>query len=132
MNKAKLLIALTAIAGSVMGPTAAALAGEGGAAGAAAFRVEGGAVTGVAVAASVGKQDAFAGAFNDIDENMNSAVAIGSAGTIALTNVQAASLANVTPTADPALGTAQANELDDYRVNINATGTGAVADFDTP
>jgi hypothetical protein len=131
-NKAKLLIALTATAAGIFGSASNAFAGEGGAAGAAAFRVEGGAVTGVAVAASVGKQDAFAGAFNDIGANMNSAMALGSAGVITMTTLNATSLASVNSAADTQLGIAQGNELDTYRVNINAVPTGTVADFDTP
>jgi hypothetical protein len=139
-NKAKLLVALTATAASIFGAASHALAGQGGAAGAAAFRVNNNAVTGVAVAAAVGKQDAFAGAFNDIGggtggAGLNSAVALGSAGIISTGVLDATDLQSLTGGADDAGRVAQNNELGNYRVNINAVtgGTGdTVADFNAP
>lgn len=134
-HKVKLLIALIATAAGVFGAASNAFAGQGGAAGAAAFRIQGGAVTGVAVAASVGKNDAAAAAFNDITNNRNSAAALGSAGVITTGVLNAESLASLAGGADGALGTGQANDLANYRVNINAVtgGTGGtVADFEVP
>lgn len=90
--KQKLIVALFAAA-SVCGLSSAAFAGEGGAAGAAAFTLDDtGAVTGVAVAASIGKTDAAAAAFNSVGsvgagEITNFAYALGSAGVITLTSI---------------------------------------------
>lgn len=68
-----------------------ARAGEGGVAGSAAFTVQGGAVTGVAVSAAVGKENAAAHSFNynGLNTNglQNSAFAIGTAGTLSLTGL---------------------------------------------
>ncbi|KOP25539.1 hypothetical protein AMR41_14580 [Hapalosiphon sp. MRB220] len=115
--KQKLAVALFA-ATSICGLSSAAFAGEGGAAGAAAFTINAGAVTGVAVAASVGKQDAAAAAFNVPDVTavgaggvQNYAYALGSAGVITMTDIAETDATNIAGGADPALGTAQGNLL---------------------
>jgi len=85
----KLSISLFAATASVLSFSSGAFAGEGGAAGAAAFTIEGGVVTGVAVAASVGKNDAGAAAFNNPDTSYNSAFALGSGGKVSFGNMGA-------------------------------------------
>lgn len=84
----KASVALAATAVSLVGFTSIARAGEGGVAGAAAFTVEGTEVTGVAVSAAVGKENAAAHSFNYDGSNdnglQNSAFAIGTAGVISL------------------------------------------------
>ena len=113
MLKYQHLTLLTTLLGALsLAP--AAQAGEGGAAGAAAFSIDGGGnVTGVAVAAAVGKQDAFAGALNDPAlANANTAFALGSAGVITVTSIDiVGGFTGVSGTADPALGTPQANNF---------------------
>ncbi|WP_231599550.1 hypothetical protein, partial [Crocosphaera watsonii] len=115
----KHLLTATIIAG-VFGVSSSAQAGEGGAAGAAAFSIDAGAVTGVAVAAAVGKQDAFAAAFNVNDTGFNlpaaalannTAFALGSAGVIQITTAAPGSFANVSGNQDPDLETAQENQF---------------------
>lgn len=73
---------------SAFGFATAARAGEGGVAGSAAFTVDGTEVTGVAVSAAVGKENAAAHAFNYDGTNdnglQNSAFAIGTAGTLSM------------------------------------------------
>jgi hypothetical protein len=70
------------------GLSTVARAGEGGVAGSAAFTVVGTEVTGVAVSAAVGKENAAAHAFNYDGTNdnglQNSAFALGTAGTLSL------------------------------------------------
>jgi hypothetical protein len=87
----KVSVALAATAASLIGFTSIARAGEGGVAGAAAFTVEGGNVTGVAVSAAVGKEDAAAAAFNydptASNGVTNSAFAIGTAGVITANSI---------------------------------------------
>lgn len=107
----KLSISLLAATASVLSLSSGAFAGEGGAAGAAAFTIDGTAVTGVAVAASVGKNDASAAAFNNVDGNFNSAFALGSAGAISMEGIGDPDAAEMTGTADTQLGVAQANDL---------------------
>lgn len=107
----KLSISLFAATASVLSFSSGAFAGEGGAAGAAAFTIDGTAVTGVAVAASVGKNDASAAAFNNVDGNFNSAFALGSSGAIDMEGIGDPDAAVMTGTADTALGTAQENDL---------------------
>lgn len=76
---------------SSLGFSTVARAGEGGVAGSAAFTVSGGEVTGVAVSAAVGKENAIAHAFNYNGGNanglQNSAFALGTAGTVSLSNL---------------------------------------------
>ena len=111
----KLSISLFAATASVLSFSSGAFAGEGGAAGAAAFTIDGTAVTGVAVAASVGKQDAGAAAFNMIDANsnpLNSAFALGSAGVISMENIGAGDgTQSMTGTLDTQIGVAQENSF---------------------
>jgi hypothetical protein len=87
----KVSVALAATAASLVSFTSIARAGEGGVAGAAAFTVEGGSVTGVAVSAAVGKEDAAAAAFNYAPTASNgvtnSAFAIGTAGVITANSI---------------------------------------------
>jgi hypothetical protein len=87
----KVSVALAATAASLVGFTSIARAGEGGVAGAAAFTVEGNSVTGVAVSAAVGKEDAAAAAFNydptASNGVTNSAFAIGTAGVITANSI---------------------------------------------
>jgi hypothetical protein len=82
MKKA-IIAVLTGIA--TLGYGATAFAGEGGVAGAAAFTIDGGNVTGVAVAAAVGKQDASAFAHQGGADIPNVAGALGSDGVITQT-----------------------------------------------
>lgn len=107
----KLSISLFAATASVLSLSSGAFAGEGGAAGAAAFTIEEDKVTGVAVAASVGKNDASAAAFNDVTLKENSAFALGSAGAIDMQGIGDPDGAAMTGTADTQIGVAQANEL---------------------
>ncbi|MEL6459308.1 MAG: hypothetical protein AAFQ91_13775 [Cyanobacteria bacterium J06621_15] len=113
----KLSISLFAATASVLSFSSGAFAGEGGAAGAAAFTINdtSGNVTGVAVAASVGKNDAGAAAFNMIDANsnpLNSAFALGSGANIDMQNIGAGDgTQSMTGALDTNLGTAQVNEL---------------------
>jgi hypothetical protein len=87
----KISVALAATAASLVGFTSTARAGEGGVAGAAAFTVNGTQVTGVAVSAAVGKEDAAAAAFNYAPTASNgvtnSAFAIGTAGVITANSI---------------------------------------------
>lgn len=107
----KLFISLFAATTSLFSLSSTAFAGEGGAAGAAAFTIEGGVVTGVAVAAAVGKNDASAAAFNNVTDDFNSAFALGSAGAIQMTDIGNPESAAMVGGEDPALTTAQANDL---------------------
>ncbi|MBV6626021.1 MAG: hypothetical protein KI793_24330 [Rivularia sp. (in: Bacteria)] len=108
----KLSISLFAATASILSLSSGAFAGEGGAAGAAAFTIDDtGSVTGVAVAASVGKNDASAAAFNNVDGNFNSAFALGSAGVIDMQGIGDPDAAAMTGADDPDLSTAQANDL---------------------
>lgn len=85
------------------------MAGKGGAAGSAAFQTDGSSsVIGVAVSAAVGKQDAFAGAFNDSVNGNNTAFAQGWAGTIAVMGLGSMS---ITSSNDPDLTTSQQNSF---------------------
>ena len=69
------------------------------------------AVTGVAVAAAVGKNDASAAAFNNVTDEFNSAFALGSAGAIDMQGIGDPDGAAMTGTADTQLGSEQTNEL---------------------
>ncbi|MDY6899554.1 MAG: hypothetical protein SWZ49_15970 [Cyanobacteriota bacterium] len=116
----KISISLFAATASLLSFSSGAFAGEGGAAGAAAFTIDGTdptnpVVTGVAVAASVGKQDAGAAAFNMIDANdnaLNSAFALGSAGVITMDNIGAGDgTQNMAGSADVDVTVAQENSF---------------------
>ena len=123
----KLSISLFAATASLISFSSGAFAGEGGAAGAAAFTIDNGNVTGVAVAASVGKNDASAAAFNNPATSYNSAFALGSSGKISFTNMGAE---DGTTTMDgevaPALATPQANDLTGNATIQLGTGDGDV------
>lgn len=103
------------------GLSTAARAGEGGVAGSAAFTVDGaGNVTGVAVSAAVGKENAMAHSFNYDGQNpnglQNSAFALGTAGTL-----------NLAGLGDPAgfgLNTIEDSDRGTDQVNSFAAGGG--------
>jgi hypothetical protein len=114
----KLAIAFLAVGTGVFGLSSGAFAGSGGAAGSAAFTVTGDKVTGVAVSAAVGKDNAAASAFNS--GGNNSAYALGSAGTISINNMGSGANNNngflnptpsMTGSPDNARATAQNNDL---------------------
>ena len=114
-----------------------AQAGEGGAAGAAAFSIDaGGNVTGVAVAAAVGKQDAFAGALNDpAGVNANTAFALGSAGVITVVSIdQLTGFTDVQGSADTALEVDQANSFgsDAATISIGTVGGDPLVNLGNP
>jgi hypothetical protein len=110
INK-NIAIALVA-ASSVFGLTSAAFAGEGGAAGAASFTIDAtsGKVSGVAVAASVGKQDAIAAAYNTT-AGYNSAFAQGSAGVITMSKAGDPTTVGTSSAVDTNLTGLQGNAL---------------------
>ena len=122
----KLSISLFAATASLLSFSSGAFAGEGGAAGAAAFTITGTEVTGVAVAASVGKNDAGAAAFNDVDAQFNSAYALGSAGKIDIVGMGDPTAAGMAGEQDPDLATAQANDLTGSATIQLGTGSGEV------
>ena len=117
------------VVGSALGLTTVARAGEGGIAGSAAFTVNGTDVTGVAVSAAVGKENASAAAFNydasTASGLQNSAWSLGSAGKQDFTDVGDPTGFGVTTTEDTGRGTAQANTFsaNAFEVKIG-TGTG--------
>ena len=107
-----------------------ARAGEGGVAGSAAFTVNSGAVTGVAVSAAVGKENAAAHSFNYNGTNanglQNSAFALGTAGTLSLNNLGDPAGFNLNTIQDSARATAQVNTFTaGYTINLGTT-SGAV------
>ncbi|MGD2182207.1 hypothetical protein [Lusitaniella coriacea] len=107
---AKVLAAVLALGSFGVAP--AAFAGEGGAAGAAAFTINPftNTVTGAAVAAGVGKNNAAAAAFNN-PGGFNSAYGVGASGATILTNIGNPFTAGISTLNDPNLGTPQANQL---------------------
>ena len=108
----KISLLIAAITASIFGIASHALAGEGGAAGSAAFQLNSsGTVTGVAVSAAIGKQDAFAGAFNDSSTGMNTAFAQGSAGVIGVNTLGSMTIGSISSSPDTSLGTAQGNSF---------------------
>ena len=107
-----------------------ARAGEGGVAGSAAFTVQGGAVTGVAVSAAVGKENAAAHSFNYNGTNtnglQNSAFAIGTAGTLSINGLGDPAGFNLNTVQDTARPIAQSNSFTaGYTINLG-TASGAV------
>ena len=107
-----------------------ARAGEGGIAGSAAFTVDGGAVTGVAVSAAVGKENAAAHSFNYNGSNdnglQNSAFAIGTAGTLSINGLGDPAGFSLNTVEDSDRGTAQGNSFTaGYTIQLG-TGTGDV------
>ncbi|MBE9164687.1 MULTISPECIES: hypothetical protein [Microcoleaceae] len=104
-----------------------ARAGEGGVAGSAAFTVGANSlVTGVAVSAAVGKENAAAHSFNYSGLNtnglQNSAFAIGTAGTLSLNALGDPAGFNLNTVQDSARGTAQVNTFTaGYTINLGTT-----------
>ncbi|MEG4860525.1 hypothetical protein QUB75_27825 [Microcoleus sp. K1-B6] len=93
-----------------------ARAGEGGVAGSAAFTVDAnGGVTGVAVSAAVGKENAAAHSFNYSGDNenglQNSAFAIGTAGTLSLNGLGDPAGFSLNTVEDSARGVEQENSF---------------------
>ena len=122
------------VVGSALGLTTVARAGEGGIAGSAAFTVNGNDVTGVAVSAAVGKENASAAAFNYDASNasglQNSAWSLGSAGIQDFNSVGDPAGFDVVTTEDSARGTAQANTFsaNAFEVKIGTTSGNTVVD----
>ena len=129
---------LTVVSGLVvlnaLGFATVARAGEGGIAGSAAFTVDGGNVTGVAVSAAVGKENASAAAFNyEVGSGLqNSAWALGTAGTQDFTGVGDPLGFNVTPNADGDRATAQSNTFSAGTVNVQIGTTAGDAVVEAP
>ncbi len=117
---------------SALGLATVARAGEGGVAGSAAFTVDGGNVTGVAVSAAVGKENASAAAFNYESGSgvQNSAWSLGTAGTQDFTSVGDGTGFNVTSTEDSARGTDMTNSFsaDPFSIKLGTTSGDAVVD----
>ena len=117
---------------SALGLATVARAGEGGVAGSAAFTVDGGNVTGVAVSAAVGKENASAAAFNyEVGSGVqNSAWSLGTAGTQDFTAVGDGAGFNVTSTEDSARGITQANTFsaDPFSIKLGTTSGDTVVD----
>jgi hypothetical protein len=110
-----------ALLGAV-GFASSARAGEGGIAGSAAFTINAGAITGVAVSAAVGKENASAAAFN-YEAGLgiqNAAWALGSAGIQDFTAVGDINGLNVTPVAEAVAdrATAQGNTFSAGTVTV--------------
>ncbi|NEQ71855.1 MAG: hypothetical protein F6K23_01425 [Okeania sp. SIO2C9] len=121
---------LTVVGGLVilnaLGFATVARAGEGGIAGSAAFTVVNDAVTGVAVSAAVGKENASAAAFNyEAGTGLqNSAWALGSAGIQGFGGVGDPTGFSVNPVEDTARGTTQDNTFSAGTVTVQL-GTAA-------
>ena len=117
---------------SALGLATVARAGEGGVAGSAAFTVDGGNVTGVAVSAAVGKENASAAAFNYESGNgvQNSAWSLGTAGTQDFSAVGDANGFNVTSTEDSARGTDQVSgfSADPFSIKLGTASGDTVVD----
>jgi hypothetical protein len=134
----KLILAVVAAFISFFGLASAAKAGEGGAAGAAAFSLSNNQVTGAAVSAAVGKQNAAATATNraghtrttitngvtttTLSPAVNTASAVGSAGTVSIGTNGAIKSTTETGT----LGTAQNNQFNRAPQIPVTTGIGTV------
>jgi hypothetical protein len=119
-----------ALLGAV-GFASSARAGEGGIAGSAAFTIDGTNITGVAVSAAVGKENASAAAFNyDATATgglQNSAWALGTAGIQDFAAVGDFNGFNVTPAADPNHGSAKANTFSAGTVTVQLGTVGGDA-----
>ena len=117
---------------SALGLATVARAGEGGVAGSAAFTIDGGNVTGVAVSAAVGKENASAAAFNyEVGSGVqNSAWSLGTAGTQDFTAVGDANGFNVTSNEDSARGTEMTNSFsaDPFSIKLGTTSGDTVVD----
>ena len=117
---------------SALGLATVARAGEGGTAGSAAFTVDSGNVTGVAVSAAVGKENASAAAFNyEVGSGVqNSAWSLGTAGTQDFTAVGDGAGFNVTSTEDSARGTDMTNSFsaDPFSIKLGTKSGDSVVD----
>lgn len=116
---------------SALGLATVARAGEGGTAGSAAFTVDsGGKVTGVAVSAAVGKENASAAAFNYESGSgvQNSAWSLGTAGTQDFQAVGDADGFNVNSTEDTDRTTGAANELDPFGIKLGTSAGESLVD----
>ena len=117
---------------SALGLATVARAGEGGTAGSAAFTIDAGNVTGVAVSAAVGKENASSAAFNYEAGSgvQNSAWSLGTAGTQDFTSVGDANGFNATSTEDSARGTDMTNTFsaDPFSVNLGTTDGDSLVD----
>ena len=123
----RITLATVATTVSVLGFSSTVFAGKGGVAGAAAFTVESNAVTGVAVAAAVGKQDAAAAAYNAPGATgiQNYAYSLGSAGVINISSMGDSAAATIAGTADDTLGTGQSNTFSSNLPGSIQLGTGS-------
>ena len=129
--KNKLAVALFAVTTGVFGLASGAFAGEGAAAGAASFSTDSlGNVTGGAVSAAVGKNNAAASATNttSFGNTANTASSLGSAGFVNVStfsgSVFGGTTTNISGGTDADLATPQANTLSG---GATAITTGAVA-----
>jgi len=115
---------------SALGLATVARAGEGGTAGSAAFTIDGGNVTGVAVSAAVGKENASSAAFNYEAGSgvQNSAWSLGTAGTQDFTAVGDAGGFNVGSTEDTDRAAGAANELDPFGINLGTSAGDTLVD----
>jgi hypothetical protein len=141
MNIQKTLICRLAVASGLallgaVGFASSVRAGEGGIAGSAAFTMNGGEITGVAVSAAVGKENASAAAFNyDSTETgglQNSAWALGTAGTQDFSAIGDPLGFSVTPTADNDRSNAQTNSFSPGSVNVQLGTTGGDSVVEAP
>jgi hypothetical protein len=115
---------------SALGLATVARAGEGGTAGSAAFTIDGGNVTGVAVSAAVGKENASSAAFNYEAGSgvQNSAWSLGTAGTQDFQAVGDADGFNVNSTEDTDRTTGAANELDPFGIKLGTSAGESLVD----
>ena len=116
---------------NTLGFATVARAGEGGTAGSAAFTVDSdGKVTGVAVSAAVGKENASSAAFNYEAGSgvQNSAWSLGTAGTQDFTAVGDANGFNVGSTEDTDRTAGAANELDPFGINLGTSAGESLVD----
>ena len=115
---------------SALGLATVARAGEGGTAGSAAFTIDGGNVTGVAVSAAVGKENASSAAFNYEAGSgvQNSAWSLGTAGTQDFQAVGDANGFNVNSTEDTDRTTGAANELDPFGIKLGTSAGESLVD----
>ena len=133
----KISLATVATTVSVLGFSSAVWAGEGGVAGAAAFTVSNDNVTGVAVAAAVGKQDAAAAAYNAPSGNtgaiQNYAYSLGSAGVITIGAMGDVTTASIEGSADGSLGNEQGNSFSETirgSIRLGTADEDVIVDFD--
>ena len=110
-----------------LGLSSVARAGEGGVAGSAAFTVVADKVTGVAVSAAVGKENAMAHSFNYDGTNanglQNSAFSLGTAGTLGLVGLGDPAGFSINTIEDTARGTAQVNTFTaGYTIQLGTIG----------